>query len=232
MSIKTRKIRGKHSKTYPFSRLIFLITLALLSLAAAQYQQGYAGQQAEQHEENIRKQENEAYKPKEMANQAKTKRKKDSRRVKRILQHASRGDYYRILGLRNREIKIPSTSIGIGKFRIKLPGFSLFHISDRRIRSAYRSTCRKVHPDRNRDPLANQAFIALEEAASILLDADKRARYDEALFASRAARRQKVGNVVQIALRNVVFVLQKILVVRKVLGPFAFSVLILVPLIV
>lgn len=49
------------------------------------------------------------------------------------------------------------------------------------IKSAYRRMARQWHPDVCREPNAHEMFIRIQEAASILSDPNKRARYDAGL---------------------------------------------------
>lgn len=50
--------------------------------------------------------------------------------------------------------------------------------SEADIRNAYRRLARKYHPDRNKDPGAEDRFKAVGEAYEVLKDKDKRAAYD------------------------------------------------------
>ena len=46
------------------------------------------------------------------------------------------------------------------------------------IKRAYRNAVKELHPDVNPDPSANDKFIEVEEAYSVLSDDDKRRAYD------------------------------------------------------
>lgn len=50
--------------------------------------------------------------------------------------------------------------------------------SKKQIKKAYRDLSRKWHPDKNRSAGAKDRFIAIAQAYEVLLDHDKRARYD------------------------------------------------------
>ncbi|ASZ09185.1 molecular chaperone DnaJ [Mesoplasma chauliocola] len=51
--------------------------------------------------------------------------------------------------------------------------------TEQEIKSAYRKLAKKYHPDVNKENGAEEKFKEVNEAASILLDADKRAKYDQ-----------------------------------------------------
>jgi len=56
--------------------------------------------------------------------------------------------------------------------------------TSREIKLAYRRLAHKHHPDRTQDPLASDKMAMINEAHEVLLDPNKRARYDR-LFQSR-----------------------------------------------
>jgi DnaJ domain len=157
----------------------------------------------------------------------------DSRVVHRVLEAAHLDNLYGVLGLRNWEIKVPARQIRIGSFVFRIPGFSLFHVSTHAIRKAYRALSRSVHPDKNRDARAEAAFIAVENAASMLADDSTREVYDQVLWESRRQLRNRIAAVVKGGLGQVLKVVcRAIAIFRAVLGPFAFPVFVLVSLLV
>ena len=164
-------------------------------------------------------------------------KKRDAAMVQRVLKAAHAGNHYAVLGLRNnRELRIPGRSITL------LPGSVTWNIpeivigprnSPAQIKRAYRERAKAVHPDKSRDGRAVEAFHAIENAASILLDETARAEYDAAVRERRRARRARVSRAVRqwvgqgfrVGIRVVGFV-------KNCLGPFAVPVFILAVLIV
>lgn len=160
---------------------------------------------------------------------AKVLKRKDAKIVKQVLKASKHGDHYGVLGLRNMKLAIPPRTISLGtKIQFTIPGFELFAIHANHIKRAYRSRAVAVHPDKNRDGRANEAFYAVENAASVLSDEKTRQEYDEAVRRRRLQQRQmvsgKAGYVTGLVLRSM---RKGFAVFRSVLGPFAFPVLIL-----
>jgi len=56
--------------------------------------------------------------------------------------------------------------------------------SEQEIKKAYRNLAKKYHPDLNKEPGAEERFKEISEAAEVLLDKDKRAKYDQFGFAA------------------------------------------------
>ena len=50
--------------------------------------------------------------------------------------------------------------------------------SEEDVRKSFRKKALEFHPDRNKDPGAEQKFKEVNEAYQILMDSEKRARYD------------------------------------------------------
>lgn len=141
-------------------------------------------------------------------------KKKDGQIVKKILRNSANEKHYSVLGLRCKwgEIELP---FGV-KFCSTSPGD---------IKKAYRTIAKTVHPDKNRDGRANEAFDAIERSAAILMDKDKKRAYDLKL-----ARKRKVAVEKAFVTVKTAFVSLKRTI--KLLGPFATPVLILVALII
>ena len=160
-------------------------------------------------------------------------KRKDAKVVKRILRAAGRGNLYGILGLRNWEVQLAQRPFKLGPYEFSLPFKSLFHIPPKAIKRAYRVAAKLVHPDKNRDGRAVEAFVAVEEAASILGDDTKRAIYDEEVRLRQAERNKAVKQVVGGTVSKALGVVRRVIsIVRRVLGPFAFPIFILTALII
>jgi len=159
---------------------------------------------------------------------ARKQKRKDAKIVRSVLRAAKRENYYAVLGLRNWEIRIPSRSVKIAGAGFTIPGFKLFHISQKAIRRAYRRLANTVHPDKNRDGRAEEAFIAVENAASILSDESTRAEYDELITEVQRRRREEHAANVRDAIDGIFRLIRRIIAIfRRILGPFGVPVLIL-----
>lgn len=60
--------------------------------------------------------------------------------------------------------------------------------TDTAIHAAYRNIAKRLHPDHNPDPAAQEQFIFITKAYGVLRDATKRAKYDAMLRASQQGR--------------------------------------------
>jgi len=171
-------------------------------------------------------------KDKEAANQRKKQRKqgrKDSRIVRKILTASSNGEHYKVLNLKNFEIKLP----------FQIPGnkdpiyIRIFHPKESEIKKAYRKQARFVHPDKNSSPDANEAFDALDRATAILLDERLRVEYDLAVREFRDQRGQDRILFLKNTFSTVYGVSAKVSGMgKRILGPFLTPVLVLGALIV
>ena len=118
-------------------------------------------------------------------------KKKDHRMVQAVLKAAKKEDWYGVLGLSSWGIRIPSRDIKLPfkGISLKVPGLTLKGApTDKDIKKQFRIRARQLHPDKNRDGRAQEAFILVEHAASLLQDPEQRAAYDATLKAKRDQR--------------------------------------------
>lgn len=139
--------------------------------------------------------------------EAKRQQRRDARVVNKVLRANEKGDLYDILGVRNLEWFLYIKPFRIGPFRILLPQLEKFlRPSVKRIRRAYRELARLIHPDKNRDGRAVEAFWAVERAASILGDEIQRAKYDTERRIRQlhhlALQKQRIGHITGIMFRS------------------------------
>lgn len=161
---------------------------------------------------------------------AKKQKAKDARVVKRLLKAAEANKHYAVLGIRNLEIQIGPFYL---PFNLHLGSFVLLRVKTKEIKRTYRNMARTVHPDKNRDGRAEEAFHALETSAALLTDEKKRTEYDKKILAGR--RRRHAGARKKVVDASSVVWAQAALAVgtaRRVLGPFSTPVLVIGALIV
>jgi hypothetical protein len=152
-------------------------------------------------------------------------KKRDNALARKILRHSKHENYYAILGIRNWELPLPSL------FGQNMP--SLFRPTSAQIKKAYRNRAKYVHPDKSKSTFASEAFVAVENAASVLLDPNQRAEYDAFLRQRYQERRDRVTSVVANTLQRCTSSVRIVIHgMQRVLGPFAFPALILSALIV
>jgi hypothetical protein len=174
-------------------------------------------------------------------------RRKDHALVRQVRRAAQRGDLYRVLGLRNWQFQMGGWCWNIpwffwprklrnekkndkknSKCLVKFPTWRVFGISSQDIRRAYRARALLVHPDKNRDARAQEAFVAVEEAAGVLTNEATRKDYDAMVTKDRKERlvqwQHRVQQLVHVVSGNVRRILK---VMRTVLGPFTVPILVL-----
>jgi len=143
----------------------------------------------------------------------KRQKRRDGQVVKRVLKNSENDRHYAVLGL-----KCKWGEIAVGPF-------SFCSVSPSEVKRAYRNIARSVHPDKNRDGRAGEAFDALENSAALLTDPSKKKDYDAKLRRQRkAALKQSL-----VVLENSWKTLRTIF---KLLGPFATPIAILLALII
>ena len=155
-------------------------------------------------------------------------KRRDAKIVKSVLKSAKSNKLYSVLGIRNWKLRIPAREFSIFKHNVTIPGMSLKETSSKDIRKAYRVRALAVHPDKNRDGNAEEAFVAVENAASILSDEKMRATYDEEIRLLVQQRNREIQRQVIAAIDSARQVFsQTVSVFRFVFGPFATPVLII-----
>ena len=128
-----------------------------------------------------------------------------------------------MLGLRNLEIQLGPYFI----FNWSLGPFVLFHTKTKEIKRLYRNLARIVHPDKNKDGRAEEAFHAIETSAAILTDENKRKEYDKKLISSRRRRnKEAVERVVDVTGRIWNGSVGAITSAKRVLGPFSTPIIV------
>lgn len=156
------------------------------------------------------------------------RKRKDAKVVQNILR--DKDNLYAVLGLRNWKITIgPFRPFGL----FDIGPFELFHVDAKDIKRAYRARAISVHPDKNRDGRAQEAFVLVESAASLLSDEKERAEYDLQRRIMRQEQREKLEEIVQKFVATVQALIAKVVwVFRRILGPFATPIFILLCLLI
>jgi hypothetical protein len=153
---------------------------------------------------------------------------KDAKINKQVLKAAKNGNHYAVLGIRNWQLRIPPREFHIARYSVTIPGITIRHTSTKDIRRAYKRRALAVHPDKNRDGSAEEAFVAVENAATILSDDRQRAAYDEQVKQRNQARRDQAKQVVGGVTNSVGQYMGRVVwVFRSVLGPFATPVIVI-----
>jgi hypothetical protein len=161
-------------------------------------------------------------------------KKKDHRKVQAVLKAASRNDLYGVLGMKNWDLRLPSIDIHLpGGLHFQIPGLILKETSEKDIRKQFRYRAKQMHPDKNKDGRAQEAFIAVENAAAILSDSQQRSVYDAEMKLYRAEQFAASRQLIATATLSVWNITRKIIkTAHMVLGPFFTSVMIIVALII
>lgn len=160
-------------------------------------------------------------------------KKKDAKVVRSILKAAKNNNLYGVLGMRNWNCRIPERQFNVAGLKLKIPGFTLKQTTIKDVRRAFRIRTKLVHPDKNRDGRAKEAFIALENASSILSDEKTKSRYDEEyrLVQLENRSRSKAMVVKWFSMVHGTFA-KTFQAMKAVLGPFATPVIVISALII
>lgn len=165
----------------------------------------------------------------EQRKNAKKQKAKDAKVIKRLLKAHKAGRHYQVLGIRNLEIQLGPFFF----FNYSLGPIILFRVKTKQIKKVYRNLARTVHPDKNKDGRAEEAFHALESSAAILTDEKQRNDYDKRIIATRRRnnkyRVEKAVNVCEYGWKQSASTIR---VTKKVLGPFSTPILVVGALII
>jgi hypothetical protein len=159
----------------------------------------------------------------------------DGRKVRSVLKAAERNDLYKVLGLRNLTLRIPPFHINIaGAVKFTIPGLTILRGATKdEIKKQFRQRAIQIHPDKNRDGRAQEAFVAVQNAASILTDEDQRMRYDAEWKAYKSDKLESHKKLVATSLAAAWAIARKIVMMAQtLLGPFFVPVLIIGALII
>lgn len=178
----------------------------------------------------------------EQQKKALQQKKKDAKLVKTILKWSQKStqpdpttgvmkvpDYYKILGLRNWNLYLPPKKLEVGPVKLNFPGVTIKRTSQKDIRKAFRLRTKLVHPDKNKDGFAHEAFLAVENAASVLSDETSRKQYDKQLKAWQEAHWQQQQEVVLHVWRSF---RKGMKAITAILGPFATPIFIFTAIII
>lgn len=158
-------------------------------------------------------------------------KRRDAKIVNRILKAFEKEQHYTVLGLPPSWLQEWSY-VRIVAFKGQEIGWQAFALTTAHIRKAYRRQSKAVHPDKNKDGRAQEAFVAVETSASLLTDETQRRLYDEALKQVRIAQRQHILKAIQRVTNTLQRAFAKVSwIFKRIVGPFATPILILLALI-
>jgi DnaJ-class molecular chaperone with C-terminal Zn finger domain len=140
-------------------------------------------------------------------------KRRDGQIVQRVLRNSENERHYAVLGLKCKWGEI------------KLGPIKFCSVPPSEVKRAYRTIARSVHPDKNRDGRAGEAFDALEKSAALLMDPMKKKDYDVKLQRQRKAVFDQSLLLIQNSCAMLV-------IGFKLLGPFATPIAILLALII
>lgn len=165
----------------------------------------------------------------EQRKKAQRQKARDAKVVRRVLKAHNAGRHYAVLGIHNLELQLGPLYF----FNFSFGPWTIFRVKTKEIKRVYRNLARTVHPDKNRDGRAEEAFHALETSAEILTDEKKRSDYDKRIIATRRRRNKRAMEsalyVTQLAWSRSLSTLR---LVKRVLGPFSTPILVVTALII
>lgn len=167
----------------------------------------------------------------EQRNKAKKQKSIDAKIVSRIIKYYKVQKYYSVLGISNMEIQLGPYYIFNGHFT--LGPYRLLHIPTKEIKRIYRNIAKLVHPDKNCDGRAVEAFHALEESAAIVTNDKLRAEYDRRLVALRRHKNEEIKrSIAHVCLLGWKKSRVSYQLVKHILGPFMTPILVITALII
>ena len=167
----------------------------------------------------------------EQRNKAKKQKSIDAKIVSRIIKYYKSQKYYSVLGITNMEIQLGPYYIFNG--RLTIGPYRLLHIPTKEIKRIYRNIAKSVHPDKNCDGRAVEAFHALEESAAIVTNDKLRSEYDKRLVALRRHRNEQIRrSIVHICAIGWKKSRVSYRLVKHILGPFMTPILVITALII
>jgi hypothetical protein len=171
---------------------------------------------------------------KEEKKKALKQKKIDGRRVQSVLKAAKHDNLYGILGIRNWKIFLPPREINIASLiKFTIPGIIIKETSERDIRKQFRKRAMQIHPDKNKDGRALEAFIVVENAAAILSDKQQRNIYDEENKLYRSNRLQANQRLMTTTILSAWNAIRRVVKILKTfLGPFFVPVSIVLAMII
>ena len=167
----------------------------------------------------------------EQRNKAKKQKLIDAKIVSRIIKYYKSQKYYSVLGITNMEIQLGPYYIFNG--RLTIGPYRLLHIPTKEIKRIYRNIAKLVHPDKNCDGRAVEAFHALEESAAIVTNDKLRSEYDKRLVALRRHRNEQIRRSI-VHICAIVWKKSRVSyqLVKHILGPFVTPILVITALII
>ncbi|GMH76204.1 hypothetical protein TrLO_g4028 [Triparma laevis f. longispina] len=107
------------------------------------------------------------------------------------------------------------------------------NVSVKQVKKAYRNLSKRIHPDKNKDVRAEDAFDMLQEANEVLSDAESKKAYDRKLeLTKRSNREENLENAQDMAENAFKKTSLFMKLISKLLGPFAPSAFALCALII
>jgi hypothetical protein len=164
---------------------------------------------------------------------AATKRRKiDKREVDKVLKANERKDLYAVLGIG----KGGSASTGIKDFVWKKLKYMLRGtrgVSSKDVKASYRLIAKRIHPDKNKDSRAEEAFDAVQDAYEILADPIKKRAFDREVLAEARNRRE---GAIENAQESTRFVWRRVSdvvrICKRIIKPFSSAFLVFVGLLI